>query len=58
MRIKSGEYLIDSTSWFDIRLTDMGVAINLCDQDANIRYMIVVDNGNVVFREVDQLIAD
>lgn len=58
VRMHTGTYELDPTAWFDLRLTDIGVVLSLCDADMNIRYTVVIDNGKVILREVDKLIRD
>ena len=56
--IQSGEYKIDNTTWFDVRLADAGLVLSLCDLDMNIRYTVVIDKGQVIHKEVESLVAD
>ena len=58
VQLKTGSYPIDATTWFDVRMTDMGVAISLCDMDSNIRYTALVDDGKLAFGEVGALIRE
>ena len=58
MTIQAGVYDADDTSWFDLRLTDKGWIISLCDSDMNVRYTVVVDKGEVTNREVTELLQE
>jgi hypothetical protein len=58
VKIKTGSYPIDAQTWFDVRLTDMGVAVSLCDMQTNTRYTILAEDGHVAFGEVSKLIRD
>lgn len=58
LSIKSGEYVVDKTSWFDIRYSDMGLCLSLCDLDMNQRFTVIIDEGKVVFSEIDRLIRE
>jgi hypothetical protein len=53
-----GKYLVDDTSWFDVRLCDAGPMLSLCDEELNIRYTIIIEDGKVCFKEVEKLRPD
>jgi hypothetical protein len=58
IKIQAGSFDIDNTqsAWFDIRLTDSGCCVSLCDNEQNLRYTAIIDNGKVVFGEIGPLI--
>lgn len=51
-----GEYQIDRTTWFDIRLCDGGTVISLCDSGHNRRFSVIADGRKVIFREIADLV--
>jgi hypothetical protein len=58
VNVKTGSYDIDAQTWFDIRLTDLGLSISLCDNEMNTRYTVVIDDGKVAFGEAAKLMRD
>lgn len=57
-KIQVGQYWLNDETWLDIRLTDMGVCVSVCDQELNLRYTALVDNGELVLGEVKELISE
>jgi hypothetical protein len=47
VRIVVGKYDISEQVWLDIRLTDIGLAISMCDNETNTRYTVILDEGKV-----------
>jgi predicted RNA polymerase sigma factor len=58
VKLKVGQYWLDKESYFDVRLTDMGACISLCDQDSNTRYTALIDKGELILGEVSALISE
>jgi hypothetical protein len=54
--LKVGQYQLDRASYLDVRLTDMGACISVCDTDINVRYTALIDDGKLLLGEVDELV--
>ena len=58
VKLQVGQYKIDNTSWLDVRMTDMGAVLSVCDTDMNVRYTVMVDEGKTIFGEVQELVTE
>lgn len=56
--VSAGQYEISAAVWLDIRSTDIGTAISVCDSRVNRRYTVCIDNGQTTRAEVAKLIRD
>lgn len=58
VKVEVGQYAIDPTTWLDVRMTDMGAVLSVCDTDMNVRYTFMVDGGKLILGEVGRLVGE
>lgn len=57
IKIPVGRYEVEPEIWFDIRLTDLGAIVSLCNNHTNVRHSVVIgEDGKLKWSETGELI--